>query len=110
MIPTARFFTADTTISTISTTRLATNGAICIGGTPAAVIADPLPAVMTREPDPPSKLEQKAAPVAVNLLPEDNGSVRVRVRRLAWNLTQNFKALPGEGRFQTLAHPAGRTA
>ena len=50
---------------------------------PAPVLSDPLPAVMTREPDPPSKLEQKAAPVAVSLLPEDTGSVRVRVRRLA---------------------------
>lgn len=36
-------------------------------------------------------------------LPEDNASVRVQIRKLSYKLASSLRALPGEGRFQTLA-------
>lgn len=69
---------------------------------------DPLPAGLSRLPMPPpppgaTPAAPKDAPVRKKLLPEDTASVQVRIRKLAFALAEPLRALPGEGRFQTLA-------
>jgi TolB-like protein len=70
---------------------------------------DPLPAGLTRLPMPPPPpgavpAAPRDAPLRTpKLLPEDSASVRVRIRKLAYELARSLKPLPGEGRFQTLA-------
>jgi len=68
---------------------------------PTVDAVDPLSPGLTR--DPKDKDRPKEKPATPRYLPENESSARVQIRKLAYNLATAFKALPGEGRFQTIA-------
>lgn len=72
---------------------------------PAAPAAkDPLPAGMARPP--PARAAPPPVPAPAppaRRLPEDDRNVRVQLRKLSLKLAESFKALPGQGKLQTIA-------
>jgi TolB-like protein len=73
---------------------------------------DPVPAGLTRAPEAgdaaPATGDDADAPEILDpgvprALPEAEPSVRLRLRKVAWDLTAAFDDVPGRGRFQTVA-------